>query len=66
MKKAMLIVVLGLVNFSIYAQTAELKQIRKENLEKRNELQEGRNPKGTGIRDTKLEKPTKKSTPKKN
>ena len=55
MKKLVAITVLGLMSFTINAQTSEQQQTRKENLEKRIEKQETRNPNGVGIRDTKLE-----------
>ena len=55
MKRVTIIAVLGLIGFSLNAQTADQQQIRKKNLENRIELQESRNPNGAGIRDIKLE-----------
>ncbi|MDY8134316.1 hypothetical protein [Aquimarina sp. 2201CG5-10] len=55
MKKAIIILILGILSFSMNAQTTEQQQFRKENLEKRIEFLESRNPNGLGIRDTKLE-----------
>ena len=55
MKKIIAFAVFGLIAFSMNAQTSEQQQTRKENLEKRIELQEDRNPNGAGIRDSKLE-----------
>lgn len=51
----MTIAIFGLMALSVNAQSAEQQQTRKENLEKRIELQESRNPNGAGIRDSKLE-----------
>ena len=55
MEKTVLIAILTLISFSAKAQTEEQQEIRKERLEKRVELQEGRNPNSVGIRDTKLQ-----------
>lgn len=55
MQKTIFITIMGLISFSVNAQTADQQQIRKENLEKRIELQESRNPDGVGVWDTKLE-----------